>query len=94
MADVRIERDLRIPMRDGIHLAANLYLPEAPRCHAPSRSPQDRDRIVANGEERHVLPGESGEHALQLHELRLAERLPLRAAVEDDEGRAAAAGVV
>jgi predicted acyl esterase len=30
MADVRIERDLRIPMRDGIHLAANLYLPEAP----------------------------------------------------------------
>ena len=30
MADVRIQRDLRIPMRDGIHLAANLYLPEAP----------------------------------------------------------------
>jgi predicted acyl esterase len=30
MGDVRIERDLRIPMRDGIHLAANLYLPEAP----------------------------------------------------------------
>ena len=30
MADVRIERDLRIPMRDGIHLAANLYLPAAP----------------------------------------------------------------
>jgi predicted acyl esterase len=29
MADVRIERDLRIPMRDGIHLAANLYRPEA-----------------------------------------------------------------
>ena len=31
---------------------------------------------------------------LQLDELRLAERSPLRAAVEDDEGRAAAAGVV
>jgi len=27
---VRIERDLRIPVRDGVHLAANLYLPEAP----------------------------------------------------------------
>jgi predicted acyl esterase len=27
MDGVRIERDLRIPMRDGIHLAANLYRP-------------------------------------------------------------------
>ena len=55
---------------------------------------KDRKRIVANGEERHVPGGERGKYALQLDELRLAERSPLRAAVEDDEGRAAATGVV
>ena len=30
MDDIRIERDLRIPVRDGIRLAANLYRPAAP----------------------------------------------------------------
>jgi hypothetical protein len=30
MDDIRIERDLRIPLRDGIRLAANLYRPAAP----------------------------------------------------------------
>jgi predicted acyl esterase len=30
MDDVRIEYDLRIPLRDGTRLAANLYRPAAP----------------------------------------------------------------
>jgi hypothetical protein len=55
---------------------------------------KDRDRIVAHGEERHAPGGENGKHTLQLDELRLTKRSPLCAAVEDDEGRAASAGLV
>jgi hypothetical protein len=55
---------------------------------------KDRDRIVAYGEERHALGGENGKHTLQLDELRFTERSPLRAAIEDDEGRATSAGLV
>ncbi len=48
--------------------------------------PEHRHRVVAHGEERDPGGFDPGENLLQLDQLRLAERSPVRAAVEDDEG--------
>jgi hypothetical protein len=50
--------------------------------------------IVADGEDRDVLAREVGEAVLQLDELRLAERSPAGAAMEQHQGTATGAGLV
>jgi len=47
---------------------------------------QDLDGIVADREERDLLCNQRRMDVLQLDQLRLAERSPLRASVENDDG--------
>ena len=49
--------------------------------------PQDLDGVIADREQGDAVRGQLGRDPLQLDELRLAERSPLRASIEDDQGR-------
>jgi hypothetical protein len=55
---------------------------------------EDVDRVVADAEQRDAVRLQDGVDALQLDELRLAERSPISAAVDDDEGLATRARLV
>jgi hypothetical protein len=46
---------------------------------------EDRDGVIADGEQRDAIRAESRPYILQLDQLRPAERSPVGAAVEDDE---------
>ncbi len=48
---------------------------------------QDLDGVVADCEQSHAVHGQRGGDLLQLNELRLAERSPLRTAIEHHQGR-------
>jgi hypothetical protein len=49
---------------------------------------EDLDRVIADREQGNAIGIERGPYALQLDELRPAERSPVGAAVEDDDGLA------
>ena len=55
-----------------------------------SEGAKHRHGVIAQSEEGAARRVEPGQHLLQLDQLRLAERSPVRAAVEDDEGPPAA----
>jgi hypothetical protein len=56
--------------------------------------PEHRRRVVADRKHGDGLLGQTGQDSLQLDELRLAERSPVGAAVEDDERPALPAALV
>ena len=60
----------------------------------PREVREHRDGVVADREERVALTREVGGDPLQLDQLRLAVRSPLRAAIEDDDGGPASAGAM
>ncbi len=51
MATSRVEEDLRIPIRDGVHLGADLYLPDGPGPHPVliQRTPYERTSVQPPG---------------------------------------------